>query len=176
MTSLTTPLTRRSLAAAAAALWLLPQMSLAANLELPTGKVILEVSGQVANANAEGKAAFDLAMLDALPQRETVTATPWHEGQHTFSGPTIEAILEAAGASGSNLRIAALNDYSAEMPMNDAQTIPVILATRIDGEEISVRDKGPLFVIYPFDEHPGLFNEVYFNRSVWQVNAIEVGG
>lgn len=151
-------------------------MSLAASLSTPAGDVILEVSGQVTNANVEGKAEFDLAMLDALPQRETVTATPWHEGEHSFSGPTIASILEAAGATGADLRIAALNDYATDMPMDDARTIPVILATRIDGKEISIRDKGPLFVIYPFDEQPELFNEVYFNRSVWQVKSIEVGG
>ena len=169
-------LTRRTLAAAVAAMLLVPQMSLAGSLAAPTGHVILEVSGQVASTNEDGRADFDLAMLDVLPQRETVTATPWHEGKHRFSGPTIASILEAAGATGGTLRIAALNDYATEMPIDDARTIPVILATRIDGEEISIRDKGPLFVIYPFDEQPELFNEVYFNRSVWQVKSIEVGG
>ena len=39
---------------------------------------------------------------------------------------------------------------------------------------MAVREKGPLFVIYPFDADPSLFNEKYFNRSVWQVKAIEV--
>jgi hypothetical protein len=176
MKKVTTTLSRRTLAAAVAALSLAPQISLAGSLAAPTGDVILEISGQVTSSNAEGRVEFDLAMLDALPQRETVTATPWHEGKHSFSGPTIASILEAAGATGGTLRIAALNDYAAEMPVDDARTIPVILATRIDGEEISIRDKGPLFVIYPFDEQPDLFNEVYFNRSVWQVNVIEVGG
>ena len=155
-------------ASLAATLILSPASGLAESPAAPAGTVILTVAG------AEGAAEFDLAALDALPQRETVTATPWHEGVHRFGGPTISAVLEAAGLSGGMLRIAALNDYAAEMPMEDAQTIPVILATRIDGEEITVREKGPIFVIYPFDERPDLFNEVYFNRSVWQVNAIEV--
>ncbi|TNC70914.1 hypothetical protein FHG71_12880 [Rubellimicrobium roseum] len=145
-----------------------------ASLAPPSGQVILTVSGAVGLTNAEGAAAFDLALLDALPQRDTITATPWHEGRPRFSGPTIASVLGAAGATGSSLRIVALNDYAAEMPMEDARGIPVILATRIDGQEISVRDKGPLFVIYPFDERPDLFNEVYFGRSVWQVSRVEV--
>ena len=78
------------------------------------------------------------------------------------------------GATGQTLRIAALNDYAADMPAADAHDIPVILATRIGGAVIPVRDKGPLFVIYPFDEMPELFNELYFGRSVWQVRSIEV--
>ncbi|WP_210527913.1 hypothetical protein [Rubellimicrobium arenae] len=164
---------RGALAAMVAAGLDAPRKAMAA-LAAPAGQVVLTLSGQVADTNSDGVAEFDLAMLDALPQRETVTATPWHEGRPTFSGPTIASVLRAVGAQGSKLRIVALNDYSAEMPVEDAQTIPVILATRIDGKTISIRDKGPLFVIYPFDEQPELFNEVYFGRSVWQVARIEV--
>jgi len=153
-----------------------PSLALAEELPTPTGEVVLTLSGQLGRTNSHGRAEFDLAMLDALPQRETVTATPWHEGTHSFSGPTLSALVEAVGAAGSSLHIVALNDYATDLPMEDALHIPVILATRIDGEEIPVRDKGPLFVIYPFDEQPELFNELYFNRSVWQVASIEVGG
>lgn len=172
------PLTRRrllgaALAAGATATFGPPRAALA-SLAPPSGRIILTVSGGVGVTNAEAAAAFDLAMLDALPQRDTITATPWHEGRPRFSGPTVASVLDAAGASGTMLRIVALNDYAAEMPMDDARSIPVILATRIDGKEIAVRDKGPIFVIYPFDERPDLFNEVYFGRSVWQVSRIEV--
>ena len=155
-------------------LLLFPIAAPAQPLPTPQGEVILTVRGALANANADGAAAFDLAMLDALEQRTTTTATPWHEGVQTFSGPQIAAILAAAGAQGSALRIIAVNDYAATMPWDDTQTIPVILASRRNGETMSVRDTGPLFVIYPFDEQPQLRDEVYFSRSVWQVREIEV--
>ena len=54
-------------------------------------------------------------------------------------------------------------------------TLDTILATRMDGQLMSVRDKGPLFLIYPFDLDSGLYNEKYFARSVWQIKEIEVG-
>ncbi|MBP1804646.1 hypothetical protein [Rubellimicrobium aerolatum] len=172
--TLSLDLTRRALCAGLVAAPFAAPRAARASLARPAGPVILRLTGAIDATNAEGAAEFDLAMLDALPQRETVTATPWHEGRPRFSGPTVATVLEAAGAGGSALRIVALNDYSAEMPMDDALSIPVILATRIDGQGISVRDKGPIFVIYPFDERPDLFNEVYFGRSVWQVAGIEV--
>jgi len=37
-----------------------------------------------------------------------------------------------------------------------------------------VRDKGPLFMIYPFDAQPELRSAVYYSRSVWQLSEIEV--
>ena len=152
----------------------LPTMLTAQSLPPPQGPVILTVQGALANANVDGTVQFDLAMLDALDQRETITTTPWHEGVQTFTGPRIASILAAAGASGSALRLVAINDYAATMPWQDTQDHPVILASRRNGETMSVRDTGPLFVIYPFDENPGLRDEVYFSRSVWQVRTIEV--
>lgn len=162
------------LAAAAMGGLLRPAPARAAGLPAPAGPVILTITGAISADHADGAAALDLAMLDALPQRETLTSTPWHEGPHAFSGPTIASILDLVGAEGTNLRLRALNDYAADMPVDDARTIPVILATRLDGAEIPVRNQGPLFDIYPFDERPELFNEVFFSRSVWQGAGIEV--
>lgn len=146
----------------------------AQELDQPEGAVILTVSGAITTTNSGSAAVFDLAMLDALEQRETLTETPWFDGQQRFSGPTLSSLLETVGAEGNSLRFVALNDYAAEMPIEDALERPVILASRHNDALMSVRDKGPLFVIYPFSEIPELNNEVYFSRSVWQVKAIEV--
>lgn len=142
----------------------------------PSGEIVLTVAGQIEHTNGNGIAAFDRDMLDALAQRTTTTTTPWMDGAHDFSGPLGAAILDAVGATGQTLNVIALNDYSAELPAQDLRDYAVIFATHIDGEQLSVRDKGPLFMIYPFDENPELFNEVYFGRSVWQITRIEVSG
>ena len=146
----------------------------AAALEAPAGRTVLVVSGAISNFNAGQTAEFDLAMLEALPGREATMETPWTEGATSFSGPYLKAILEAVGARGSKLKVTALNDYSAEMPFEDATQSETILALEMNGKHLSVRDKGPAFVIYPFDRNPELYNEKYFARSVWQVRAIEV--
>ena len=140
----------------------------------PEGRVILTISGPLAVANADQEARFDMAMIEALPQRETVATTPWFEGPQRFTGPLLSDLMAAVGARGAQLRIVAMNDYAATMPWEDIDRFPVILAVRHNGQPMSVRDKGPLFVIYPFDEHPELADEVYFSRSVWQVARIEV--
>ena len=146
----------------------------AETLAKPTGAVILEVSGAIANTNEDGKAGFDMAMLDALTQRTTVTHSPWYDGSRTFAGPLGSALLAAVGASGTTLKVTALNDYVSEIPMSDFTDHPVILATSLEGEPMSVREKGPIFIIYPFDEQPALNNETYYSRSAWQVKSIEI--
>ncbi|WP_244635927.1 molybdopterin-dependent oxidoreductase [Chthonobacter albigriseus] len=146
----------------------------AAALDAPKGEVILVVKGAITNTNGPDGASFDMAMLDALASRTTSTATPWVEGKVDFKGPLGSAILDAVGATGTSMTVTALNDYSVEVPVADFREHEVILATTLNGEPMSVRDKGPLFIIYPFDSEPQLYNELYFSRSVWQIATIDV--
>lgn len=158
----------------AALLSALPALpALAGELAKPTGKVVLTVTGQIDNTNGDGVAQFDMAMLEALAQGETRTNTPWYDGEKTFTGPTAKALVDAVGGHGTIMNVLALNDYASEIPVSDFTDLPVILATKVDGEPMSVRDKGPIFVIYPFDQHPELNNETYYGRSAWQVKSIE---
>jgi hypothetical protein len=146
----------------------------AAQLAAPSGKVILEVTGKIANTNYGKTAEFDMSMLDALLPGTTTTSTPWYDGERTFSGPLGFSLLEAVGASGTMMKVTAINDYTTEVPVADFESYRVLLATRLDGEPMSVRDKGPIFIIYPFDDQPDLNNETYYGRSAWQVKSIEI--
>lgn len=143
-------------------------------LEAPTGPVVLTVKGKISNTNAGDSAQFDLQMLEKLKGRKGEMETPWTTGKVTFEGPFLREVLAAVGASGTSLKVRALNDYAAEVPAEDAK-LDTILATKLDGKPMSVRDKGPLMLVYPFDLDAGLYNEKYFSRSVWQIKEIEVG-
>lgn len=143
-------------------------------LEAPQGRVILTVSGSITETNADDTALFDRPMLESLEQQVTRTHTPWHDGQVTFTGPLGRDVLEAVGARGSMLRVTALNDYSATVPVADFLEYDVILAMSLDGTPLRVRDQGPLFIIYPFDDYPELLTEKMMTRSVWQVVHIDV--
>jgi hypothetical protein len=136
--------------------------------------VVLTVTGNIAATNAGASATYDMAMLEALPGRATETETPWTKGRVKFEGPLGSALLDQLGASGTTLKITALNDYAVEVPVEDFRKWPVILATRKDGKPMPVRDKGPIFVIYPFDLDRSLYNEKIFSRSAWQVKSIEI--
>ena len=113
-------------------------------------------------------------MLAALPQRRIETSTPWAQGVRVYEGPLLRDVLVAAGADGRKLVARALNDYSSTVPRSDADDLGLVLATRLDGQAIRTRDNGPLLLIYPFDQRPDLRNQVYYGRSVWQLNVIAV--
>ena len=80
-------------------------------------------------------------------------------------------ILAAVGATGTSLKVRALNDYAADVPADDAK-LDTILATKLDGKLMSVRDKGPLWIVYPYDADRQYQTEVIYSRSIWQLNRI----
>jgi hypothetical protein len=159
---------------AAAALILAVGTVGAATLPLPKERALLEVTGNVANTNLPEKAVFDLAMLEGIGITKTKTSTAWNEGQPVFEGVLLKALLDHVGASGTTIVAVALNDYKVEIPIEDFNKYPVILAYRMDGQPLRVRDKGPLWIIYPQDDFPNLKDKQTQAKWVWQVKEIRV--
>lgn len=131
--------------------------------------IILTITGPL------GSMDMDAAAVAALPARETVTDTPWTEGKPVWSGPLLRDIFAKAGITAKDtVKVTALNDYAVTMPAADAFTIDVILATTRNGKVLTIRNKGPLFIIYPFAKDEALRTELIYGRSVWQVRRIEL--
>jgi len=143
-------------------------------LDAPKGRVVLTLSGTGLKTNVDGRAAFDMDMLAALPQRSFTVHTPWYPQARKFTGPLLRDVLALAGARGSSIEAYALNDYRVSIPMEDVLQHPVILARLMDDQPMSVRDKGPLFIIYPFDEDRRLRSSIYYSRCAWQLKALEI--
>jgi hypothetical protein len=148
--------------------------SLAADLPAPVGKPILTVSGKITNFNSDQAVVFDRSMLEQLGTETIRTKTPWHDGVTAFSGVRLDKLMAYVGAQGRSVTAVALNDYVTTIPLEDLSRFDVILALKRNGEYMSVRDKGPLFIIYPFDSDPSLQSQVYFGRSAWQVAKLLV--
>lgn len=117
---------------------------------------------------------LDLAALSALPVATIRTATPWHSEQRTYEGVPLKALLDHLQVTQATVRATAINDYAIDIPVEDAERYGVLVAYRINGKLISVREKGPFFVMYPFDERPELKREMYYSRCIWQLDRIEL--
>jgi hypothetical protein len=148
--------------------------AIAASLTTPAGEQILSMSGKIANTNDGDVARFDRAMLEEIGTITISTMTPWYDHVVTFEGVSMKALMEHVGAEGTEVVAVALNDYRSTIPLSDFENYDVVLAMKRDGELMPIRDKGPLFIVYPYDSDPELRNEQYYSRSVWQVKELEV--
>lgn len=146
----------------------------AGELPKPIGKVLLTLSGNIENTNEDGKAVFDIASLEKLGTVSFQTTSPWYNGRTTFTGIPLQKLMDYVGAKGSVLKVTALNDYTTVIPLSDFKKYNVILALKINGEYMRIRDKGPLFIVYPYDSIPELNNQIFYSRSAWQVSKMNI--
>jgi hypothetical protein len=137
-------------------------------------RVVLTVTGAIGLTNAPGRAEFDLNMLERLGLGRLTTWTPWTEGEVEFQGVLARRLMEAIGANGTEVDALALNDYEQTIPLEDFDRYDVLLATRANGELMHVRDKGPIWIVYPWSEHPELDDFATREKSVWQLSALHV--
>ena len=146
--------------------------TIAATLATPSEKRILTVTGKITNTNEGDAAIFDRPMLEAIGMSGVDTATPWYNGAVRFEGVRMDALMRHVGATGESVTATALNDFSTDIPTSDFSRFGVILALKRDGVYMPVRDKGPLFIVYPYDSAAELRSQKYYSRSAWQVSRL----
>lgn len=115
---------------------------------------------------------FTIEDLDKLDQSGFKTSTIWTEGVVEFTGVSLSEVLEAAGAEGSSFELTALNDYAIFITASELEDGVPLIATRRDGMLMSVRDKGPFWIVYPYDSERKYRTETTYARSIWQLNHI----
>lgn len=160
--------------AVAAIAFLALDTSAALALEPTEGEVVLTVTGDISQANSRDAARFDIAMLEKIGTVTFETTTIWTEGVQTFTGVEIVDLLDVLGVEAGTLRASAVNDYAVDIPVSDAVRGGPIIAFRRNGEPMSLREKGPLWIVYPYDVSPEYQAEEIYSRSIWQLDRIEV--
>lgn len=136
----------------------------------PEGLVVLTVDGP-------GEAPpylFDRAMLAALPQVEFTTTTLWTPEPLLFTGPTLLSVLQAAGAGPGRIVASAANDYRIEIDRRILGAEFPIVAHMINGRPFGLRERGPLWIIFPFDGRPELRTETIYAQSIWQLTKLTI--
>lgn len=134
-------------------------------------KVLLSVRMDGA---AEPSAQYTIADLRALDPVTFETETIWTTGPQQFTGVPLAVLMERMGVSGGQLVAHAVNNYSVEIPVSDAVEGGPIVAFERNGAEMSLRNKGPLWVVYPYDSNPDYRTEEVYSRSIWQLDRIVI--
>lgn len=148
--------------------------AIAQNVMAPKGETLLTVSGDISLTNVGETLQFDMDALLNLDQTTFETTTIWTEGKHTFQGVSLDAFISLIGAENAVLFATAINDYTVEIPSSEAKSGGPIIAYLVDGKPMSVRQKGPLWIVYPYDSSAEYRSEITYSRSIWQLDRINV--
>ena len=113
--------------------------------------------------------------LLSLPQVTVRTGTEFTDGVVEFVGPLARDVLAlVAAGTATTAHMVAANQYAVDIPISDFANYDVIFALFADGKRLSLRDKGPIWVMYPLDQHEELQDSLYNVRLIWQLTAVEL--
>jgi hypothetical protein len=148
--------------------------AMAAALQQPTGPVILTVTGAIENTNEGQRAVFDNTMLEKIGLVKLHTSSTWTDGVAEFEGVLASKLLDAVGAKGATVTAIAANDYQIDLSIDELRRYPILFAMKLNGNKLQMRDKGPLWVIYPRDQFPELAGEKHNHKWIWQIKTLIV--
>jgi hypothetical protein len=143
----------------------LPAPASSQTLAAPGGPVVLEVSGRVSRTTDGKVARLDREALQKLPRTVIETSTPWTTGRQRFAGVSLKDLMDAVGAQGSEVSAVAIKEA-----IRDG----ALVAYEANGEPLPVRNRGPLWIVFAYDESPRLRGEQVLSRSIWQLKLLEV--
>lgn len=111
--------------------------------------------------------------LGEMPQTTIATENEFVDGTVTYRGPLVRNVLSRVGLDKvDNVRFVAANDYYVDIPAKNFRDYDAILAIEANGERLSRRDKGPIWLMYPISDFPELRDPIYSRRLIWQVVKI----
>ena len=142
----------------------------------PMGKVLLEVTGALAKPNKDGRLLFDRAILEKLGVIRYPNKNKWYTKEVVFEGVLMQVLLDAVGVpEGSvKVRMKALDDFQSDAPLEDFKKWPVMLALKMNGEYMSIKNKGPIWVGYPTHIDPEVGMPAFQAKWVWQLNELVI--
>lgn len=116
---------------------------------------------------------FDAASLSKLPSVTVKADFPLGGDVHTYEGPLLADVLEAAGAFGDKVTIQALDGYAMEVPLEEMLAQGAVLAMKRNGAPFSIGGFGPTQIVFPRAERAEL-QDMPDDRWVWSVFHIKV--
>ena len=112
--------------------------------------------------------------LMALPRNGFETETVWTEGKQRFDGVWLRDLVSSLEINEGLLELSALNEYLVEFNVDELPESKALVAYLHNGAPMSARSKGPLWVVFPYDEGPEFQTELTYMLSIWQLDRILV--
>jgi len=113
-------------------------------------------------------------MLRDLPMVDYQTTTIWTDGIQKFQGVPLKALLADMAHGMSEVKATAVNDYAVSIPLSEINDEAPIIAYKVNDKRMTLRGKGPLWLVYPYDRSSQYRSEIVYSRSIWQLTRLQL--
>lgn len=145
-------------------------------IPIPAEKVVLTLYGDLAVKNVGNTLQFDMPTLERLGLVEYAVRDPWLNSEVTYTGILMSELSKFVGAadSAAKVHIVALDDYQVNIPFTEIKKWPILLATRTNGEYMSIENSGPTRIIFPYHAYPEIDPVKYDDLWIWNIKSMEI--
>lgn len=133
---------------------------------------VLDVSTTVNGIEVHN--AYTMTDLREFTPTRFVTTTIWTEGEVEFEGVAVDLLLDRLNITHGTLELIAANDYFVQVSVDDLRGTEALLAYSQNDAPMSTRDKGPLWLVFPYDSDVSFQSETFYSRSIWQLRKIKL--
>jgi len=117
---------------------------------------------------------FSLDDLKDFPVSTIETTTIWTDGLQVFEGVAVQELLDSLGVTEGTIKATAINEYEVDIPVSDIVENGPVVAYSNNGQPMLRREKGPLWIVYPYDSDRAYQTKTIYNRSIWQLDRLEI--
>jgi hypothetical protein len=141
-------------------------------IPLPKGERVLSISGLISNVNDDDETTLDVATLEKMSMVKLRVFEPFEKKEMVFEGVLMSELMKIIGAdsSATEVHLTALDDYKIDLPMSVLKKADVLLATKADGNHMSIVDGGPTRIIFPPDSDMARNTDMW----IWNVDTMVV--
>lgn len=116
---------------------------------------------------------FSLPDIERLGTYRLYTETFWPGEGGNYEGVLLKDLLATVNIEGVDaILVEAIDGYAQSLPRRDWERWPTLVATRKEGQPMTVRNKGPLRIIFPMESDPELQNRDMGAHWVWMIRFI----
>jgi hypothetical protein len=141
-------------------------------IPLPKGERVLSISGLISNLNDDDETTLDVATLEKMSMVKLRVFEPFEKKEMVFEGVLMSELMKIVGAdsSATEVHFTALDDYKIDLPMSALKKADVLLATKADGDYMSIVDGGPTRIVFPPDSNMARNTDMW----IWNVDTMVV--
>ena len=116
----------------------------------PTGKVVVTVTGAIANTNSDKGLELDLEMLEGIGLVDYSGKDPWL-GNKKYTGVLLSEILKYAEADEAAVEVVVIakDGKKVTVAVDTLKEYPIMLATKDGGKAIGSGVGGPVKLVFP---------------------------
>jgi len=131
----------------------------------------IDLTGDVQSAAPSSVTIED---LEKLPLTEYNAFDPFKKQRINFTGVLLRDIVREYGAAGvDRVQVKAIDQYIADFIRDEWARIDILLATRMDGKPITIKQNGPVRIVLPDDTARDMGHDVFIAKWIWFVKSIQ---